>query len=69
MHDPFPAVISVEMFERERRFRAMMKEKQEWAKRYGLGYELAWDDRAMSLIVKELNRVRRELIDEFGYHC
>ena len=46
-----------------------MKEKQEWAKRYGLGYELAWDDRAMSLIVKELNRVRRELIDEFGYHC
>ena len=69
MHDPVPAVISVEMFERERRFRALVREKREWAARYGLGYECNWDTRAMNMIVKELNRLRRELIDEFGYHC
>jgi hypothetical protein len=61
-------IFGVEALERERRFRALIKEKHEWGQRYHLGYELAWDDRAMTIISKELARLRAELRDEFGHH-
>jgi len=61
-------IFGVEALERERRFRALLREKHEWGHRYHLGYELMWDDRAMAIITKELARLRAELRDEFGYH-
>lgn len=56
-------LVNAHTFNREREIRELLKEQRYWGEKFGRGYELGWDERAMRIIRSEQARIRGLLLE------